>query len=187
MFWKDLGGVLLNFLLENEAKEKTPEFHKGDCGGNLYWKITTYNILRGGLYCPTLVLDIYKEISTYHECQIFEGRRKLLPLPLKPISIEAPFQRWGLAFIGEINPAYSGQHKWILTTTDYFTKWIEVVPTRQATNTMIIEFLLNNIIFRFGFLRKLIIDNAHTFKSNKMVKFCNNYNTILAHSTTYYP
>jgi hypothetical protein len=30
----------------------------------------------------------------------------------------------GLDFIGEIHPASSGQHMWILTATDYFTKWI---------------------------------------------------------------
>eukprot|EP00253_Pinus_taeda_P024642 PITA_24642 len=29
---------------------------------------------------------------------------------------------------------------WILTATDYFTKWIEVIPTRQATN---VSFVIN--------------------------------------------
>ena len=46
--------------------------------------------------------------------------------------------------------------------------------------------MLNNIISIFGFPRKIITDNATTFKSNKMVKFCSNYNIILAHSTAYY-
>ena len=34
---------------------------------------------------------------------------KLLPLPLKPIQVESPFQQLGLDFIGEINPHYSGE------------------------------------------------------------------------------
>ena len=42
------------------------------------------------------------------ECQKFEGKHKLLPLPLIPISVEAPFQQWGLDFIGEIHPPSSG-------------------------------------------------------------------------------
>ena len=52
------------------------------------------------------------------------------PLPLVPISVEAPFKQWGLDFIGEINLVSSGQHKWILIATDFFTKWVEAVPTR---------------------------------------------------------
>jgi len=123
---------------------------KKDCGGHLYWKTTTYKLLRVGFYWPTLFSDVYKEISTCHECQIFEGKRKLKPLPLVPISVEAPFQQWGLDFIGEINPISSGQHKWILTTTDFFTKWVEAVLTRQATNAVIIDFLLSHILSRFG-------------------------------------
>ena len=130
---------------------------------------------------------MYKEVSTYHQCQIFEGKRKLKPLPLVPISVEAPFQQWGLDFIGEINPVSSGQHRWILTATDFFTKWVEAIPTRQVTDTVIIDFLLNHILSRFGCPKRLVTDNAQAFSSSKLVKFCNDYNIILSHSTTYYP
>ena len=46
IYWKYLGGVLLDSLLENEAKKTMKEFHKGDCGGNHSWKVTTNKILR---------------------------------------------------------------------------------------------------------------------------------------------
>jgi transposase InsO family protein len=115
------------------------------------------------------------------------GKKKLLPLPLKPISVEAPFQQWGLDFIGEIHPPSSGQHRWILTATDYFTKWIEVVPSRQATDSVIIKFLENNILSRFGCPRKIITDNAAAFRSKKLIDFCNQYHIGLGHSTAYYP
>eukprot|EP00253_Pinus_taeda_P027517 PITA_27517 len=78
----------------------------------------------------------------------FEGNKKLLPLPLKPIEVEVPLQQWGLDFIGEIHPSSSAQHKWILATTDYFTKWIEVVPTRQAIDYVIMQFLEDHILSR---------------------------------------
>jgi transposase InsO family protein len=108
-------------------------------------------------------------------------------LPLKPIFVEAPFRKWGLDFIEEIHPKTSTQHKWILTATDYFTKCIEAVPTRKATDTIIIQFLENNIFSRFGCPVKIITDNATTFKSKKMDKFSSDYNITLGHSTTYYP
>jgi hypothetical protein len=109
------------------------------------------------------------------------------PLPLNPISVEAPFMQWGLDFIGEIYLPSSAQHRWILTATDYFTKWIEVVPTRKAIDTVIIQFLEINILSRFDCLVNIITENAMSFKSKKMEKFCSDYNITLGHSTSYYP
>jgi hypothetical protein len=130
----------------------------------LNWKTTANKILRTSFYWPTLFEDVHKKVTSYHKCQIFEGKRNLLPLPLNKILVEAPFQQWGLDFIGEIHPPSLGQHRWIFTTTDYFTKCIEVVPTRQATNAMIIKFLETNILSRFGCPRKIITDNTTIFK-----------------------
>jgi hypothetical protein len=94
-------------------------------------------------------------------------------LPLKPIIAHGPFQQCGLDFIGEINPSYSGQHKWILIAIDYFTNWIEAIPTRNATDKVIMEFLEGHIFSRFRCPKKLVIDNAQDFKSNSMIDFFN--------------
>jgi hypothetical protein len=138
LYWKDPGGILLNFLLKEDTEKDIKEFHKGDCGGHHYWTTTAHKILRAGFYWPSIFSDVYKEVSICHECQIFDGKRKLQPLPLKPISIEAPFMQWVLDFIREIHLPSSAQHRWILMATDYFTKCIEAVPTRQATDKVII-------------------------------------------------
>ena len=132
LYWKDLGGILLNCLLENEAQHMTKEFHEGDYGGHHCWKETTNKILRARFYWPSLFSDVYKETTKCHPCQNFKGKRKVVLLPLNLISIEEPFQWWGLYFIGEINTNSSGQHRWTLIATNYFTNWIEVVPTRRA-------------------------------------------------------
>ena len=113
--------MLLNCLLDTKVKEKIDEFHKKDCGGHLFWKTIAYKILRDGFDQTTMFPNIYMEVSTCHECELFEGKRKLKPLPLVPILVEAPFQQWGLDFIGEINHVSFGKHKWILTTIIGFT------------------------------------------------------------------
>jgi hypothetical protein len=58
------------------------------------------NILRVGFYWPRIFSNVSKEISSYHGCQFFYGKRKLQSFPLKPIFVEAPFRQWGLDFIG---------------------------------------------------------------------------------------
>lgn len=103
------------------------------------------------------------------------------------ISVYAPFQQWGLDFISEINPSSSTQHKWILIATDYFSKWIEAIPTRQATYSVIIQFVETNILSCFGCANKIITDNVVTFNSKKMTEFCNKYNIKFGYTTTYYP
>jgi transposase InsO family protein len=106
---------------------------------------------------------------------------------MKSISVEAPFQQWGLDFTREIHPSSSGQHKWILMATDYFTKWIEAMPCRQSTDSVIIKFLETNILSHFGCPRKIIVDNAVALRSKRLIDFCIQYHITLGHSTTYYP
>jgi len=187
LYWKDLGGVFLNCLIKDEAQQVISDFQKGDCGGHLFQKTTSSKILRAGYYWPTLFSDVYKTIMSCHECQVFQGKRKLLPLPLKLVEVNAPFQQWGLDFIREIHPTLLAQHKWILIATNYFTKWIEAIPTRQATNTVIIQFLESNILSCFDCPSKIITDNAAAFKTKKMIDFRSKYKISLIHSTTYYP
>ena len=97
-------GILLNCLLEDEANKISKEFHEGDCDGHHYRKTIVTKILRAEFYWSTMFSDLHKEISSCHNCQIFERKRKLVSLSLKLIFVEDPFQQWGLDFIGEINP-----------------------------------------------------------------------------------
>jgi len=114
------------------------------------------------------------------------GKQQVKSLPLKPVVASSPFQQWGLEFIGEIHPDSSGQHRWILTTIDYFTKWIKSIPTRSASHKVIISFL-EDIIAIFGYPSIIINDNATYFKSETLIKFCEQFGISLIHSTPYYP
>ena len=108
-------------------------------------------------------------------------------LSLKPKHSKGPFQQWGLDFIGEINPHSSGQHIWILASTDYFTKWIEAIPTRKADHNVVNKFLIENIFTRFTCPLKLVIDNAIAFRAKELVEMCDSIGIKLVHSTSYYP
>jgi transposase InsO family protein len=80
----------------------------------------------------------------------------------------------------------TGHHRWILTATDHFTKWIEVIPTRSASHKVIIGFL-EDIMARFGCLNIIITDNVVSFKYEPLIKFCEQFGISLIHSTPYYP
>eukprot|EP00253_Pinus_taeda_P030423 PITA_30423 len=121
------------------------------------------------------------------KCQRFAEKKRLAPLPLIPAFIEESFKQWGLDFVGEINPPSNGQHKWVLTTTDYFTKWVEAILTKKVNDQVVMKFLEENIFSRFGCPIKIIIGNAQVFSSIEFVSFCRKYNVILSHSIAYHP
>jgi ribonuclease HI len=187
LFWKNPIGLLLRCVNQEEAAKVMCELHNSECGGHHYWKTTAHKILRSGYYWPSLFSDVYEFVKTCDKCQRFEGKQQLKSLPLKPIVVTGPFQQWGLDFIGEIHPPSSGQHRWILVATDYFTKWIEAIPTRNANHTVIINFLQENIFARFGCPKRLVTDNAAAFKDKHLVKLCEELGIQLVHSTAYYP
>jgi hypothetical protein len=88
--------------------------------------------------------------------------------------------------LGKFILTSSGQHRWILTTTDYFTKWIETIPTRSASHKVIISFL-EDIIVIFGCPSRIVTDNAASFKVEPLIWFCEQFIIKLIHSTPYYP
>lgn len=47
---------------------------------------------------------------------------------LNPIPVVAPWYHIGIDFIGPISPSSHQGNSYILTITDYFTKFVEAVP-----------------------------------------------------------
>eukprot|EP00253_Pinus_taeda_P011252 PITA_11252 len=131
--------------------------------------------------------DVFYFVKASDKCQRFARRQQLKSLPLKTKHVNGPFQQWGLDFIGEINPHSGGQHKWILVATDYFTKWIEAIPTKSANHQVVIKFLNENIFTRFSCPTKLVIDNAATFKAKELVDMTESMGIQVVHCTSYYP
>jgi hypothetical protein len=187
LYWKDPLGFLLRCLVEIEEEGVIYEFHVRVCGGHHVRQEIAYNILRARYYWHKLFTEVNTRVQNCVPCHLFIGKQKIPSFPLILVKMEAPFQQWGLDFIGEIHPQSNAQHKWILTATDYFTKCVESIPTRNATSSVVISFLEYNILSRFGCPRKIVTDNAQDFKSMTMINFFQKYNIILGHSKTYYP
>jgi transposase InsO family protein len=107
--------------------------------------------------------------------------------PLQPVTVDSPFQQWGLDIIGPINPPSSQQHKYIVIATDYFTRWSEATTLRTVNTSQVIAFLNSHIITRFGIPDCLVFDNASYFSSLEMSNFSLEKGIKLKYSASYYP
>ena len=117
----------------------------------------------------------------------FHRKTKVSSTPFTTSCSRGTFQLWGLDFIGKFSDNSSNGYSWVLTATDYFTKWVEAIPTKSATEKVVMDFLEDKIITRFGVPSKIVTDNAKAFCSAEVSSFCFKYGIILSHSSDYYP
>jgi len=88
--------------------------------------------------------------------------------------------------IGPINPKLSKGNAYIITVSDYFMKWKEVVALRNVDSEKLIHFLKVNILSRFVILEKFIVDKGSIFISSKFTKFCGEYTRSMGKSSIYF-
>jgi len=86
-------------------------------------------------------------------------------MPLQPQVTFESFEKWGTDFVGLVNPP-SKQKSYIIVCTDYLTKWAEKKVIKAATEEKVVEFLRENILYKFGFPRELATDQGSPFTSN---------------------
>lgn len=100
LYRKDNNGVLLRCIDLDQVTNILHEFHDGHSGGHFSPRTTAYKILRARYYRHDIFKDIHAYVRKCIKCSMFAGRQRLLALPLQPIKIEQPFQKWGVDFIG---------------------------------------------------------------------------------------
>jgi len=168
---KNYDVVYLRCLEKEDVNKALSELHDGHVGGNFGGDTTINKVLRDGYYWPTLFKDSHAYARKFPECQKASGREKKPGFPLHMVTIKCPFQQWGLYVIGEINSNSCKLHKYIITTTYYFTRWTKEIPLNIVNEDQVISFLESHIITRFGVPEYLVFDNAKYFSSLKLTEY----------------
>jgi hypothetical protein len=185
LFWVNYDGVFLRCLEHEYVGKVLKEIHDGPTGGHFAGDTTSNKILRVGYYWPTLFKDAHTYARNCKTCQISIGREKRAAISLHPVIVSTPFEKWGLDIIGDITPSSSKQHKYILISTDYFTKWEEVIPLTHVNEKVAIQFI-EHLITRFG-VPSVIFYNAAYFDSTLLMDFSLDKGIIIIYSENYYP
>ncbi|KAH9293932.1 hypothetical protein KI387_040855, partial [Taxus chinensis] len=159
LYKRGYDGTLLRCLNQEESSSVLAEVHSGICGAHMNGIALAKKILRVGYYWPTMESDACHFVK---HCQACQKHGNLIHAPsqaLQSITTPWPFSQWGLDLIGKIRPTSSDGHKFIITATDYFTKWVEAMPLTYVTGSQISKFIFNNLICRFGIPSALVADN----------------------------
>lgn len=82
---------------------------------------------------------------------------------------------------------YQAPDKFILATTDYFSKWVEAIPLREVKTSDVIKFLKHHVVYHFGVPWRIVHDSRPQFVSQSFQRFCNKFRIQSVSSTAYYP
>ncbi|XP_051144093.1 uncharacterized protein LOC127260404 [Andrographis paniculata] len=187
LYKRTFEGILLRCLGPEESIKVMEEVHCGICGAHRAGLHMRWAIHRMGFYWPRIFDDCIRFAKGCQECQRHGPLNHLPIVKLHAMVKPWPFKAWALDVIGKIHPASSKQHSFILVATDYFTKWVEAVPLKNATQKEVIEFILNHIICRFGIPHTLTTDQGLMFIGEKFIEFLAEFNIKLYYSSPYYP
>ncbi|XP_058077176.1 uncharacterized protein LOC131225626 [Magnolia sinica] len=129
---------------------------------------------------------MFKDVIDYakrcHECQIHGD---VIHAPLEDLHQSVAFG--GLDVIGPINLPSAKGKQYILAATDYFSKYIEAIASRNVKEKDIVNFILHAIIYHHDILKRIIIDNDTSFKNRGMEKLCLKFNIHHSFLTPFYP
>ena len=108
------------------------DFHVAISSRHLSGYAIVQKILRAGHFWPTIFRDCILAVRSCHTCQIYDRKIHKPPAPMHPVVSVGPFMKWGIDFM-TCNPPLSWGHCYIIVTVDYFTKWVEAMPTFNNT------------------------------------------------------
>jgi hypothetical protein len=107
------------------------------------------------------------------------------PTPLHPIITVGPLTKWGVDFVN-CNPTLVGGHQHIIAVVNYFTKWVEAMPSIKFNGNTATFFVFNQIITRFGILSENGTDHGSHFQNEMMVELASKMGFKHGHSSPYY-
>jgi ribonuclease HI len=160
LYRQGLDGTLLRCLERDKFEKALHEVHEGIYGTHSSGPILAKKLLRLGYFWPNMEKESYNFVKQCQKCQIHGNLIHAQAQELQLFASTWPFCQWGLDLVGKIHPSSSNGHKFIITATEYFTKWVEAVPLITIIGKHVSSFILNYIICRYGIPQTIMTDNG---------------------------
>lgn len=95
-------------------------------------------------------------------CQLYGTVSHRPTAPFSASQSPCPFAMWGIDLVGPL-PKCAGQKQFLIVAIDYYTKWPEAKPLARIREAEVVQFFMENIVFRFGVPRVIVTDNGSQF------------------------
>ncbi|KAJ1159255.1 hypothetical protein NDU88_011923 [Pleurodeles waltl] len=153
---------------EEFAKQIFHQFHSSLIGGHSGITKTKKSI-GSRFYWPNMTVGIEQWIK---ECDCCQKEQPALRISseLKPIKVKEVWELLGVDLIGPLPTTPTG-NKYILTATDYFSKWVEAFPLKTKTAAEVASRLLS-MYLRHGSPKRVLSDQGRDFVNQHVIQIC---------------
>ncbi|XP_060970947.1 uncharacterized protein LOC115703840 [Cannabis sativa] len=186
MYRRGYSMPLLRCVHQDQAQRLMEEVHEGFCGNHAGGQSLSKKVLRQGFFWPTMIEDSMEYVRRCEKCQKFAKIPRAPPNELTQMQSPWPFAIWGIDLIGQL-PKGKGGVQYAVVAVDYFTKWTEAEPLATITSKKVLDFVVKNIICRFGLPHKLVSDNGTQFDSVLFTNFCIKHGIVKSFSAVSHP
>ena len=125
----------------------------------------TIDKIRKRYYWPKMKQRIIQFVQSCEDCQT---RKKSLEHPsgfMTSITVQHPFERLGIDFIGPFPKSLSG-NKYVIIAVDYCTKWVIAKAIPNSKTKEVVDFFIKRIVLQHGAPSFLISDQGKSLNSN---------------------
>ncbi len=139
--------------------------------------------IRERFFWPGLSKFVKTFCKKCHLCAINKDNPAPNSAPLLPISTIGlvPFDKVAIDILGPFPTAVDGSN-YLVVLQDYFTKWPEAIALKTVESDAIQNWLLSDVIPRYGVFNELVTDQGVQFISRSFQDFCKNLG--IKHKTT---
>ncbi|XP_026436558.1 uncharacterized protein K02A2.6-like [Papaver somniferum] len=169
LYFRTPEGSLSRCVGKLKAQELLNRFHEESCRQT--WGIPLYRRLqRMGVYSPNMAVQA---AVIQDKCEDFQA-------PLKKMEM-------GTRHHWTDKSNFIRTHKYIITATEYSSKWVEAIPLRDYSGTTIATFIKEHIICHFDALMVIRSDNGTSFVNQTVKELLDQCGINFHTSTVYYP
>ena len=108
-------------------------------------------------------------------------------MPLNPQMTLQPFAKWAIDFVGPIKPQGKTGARYIITATEYPTRWAKAQPVKDCMATTAAKFLFEHILTRFRCPKILMSDRGTNFLNLTINVLAERFQVYHQKSTGYHP
>ncbi|KAL1269216.1 hypothetical protein QQF64_031505 [Cirrhinus molitorella] len=130
--------------------------------------------------------DVWEYLKGCEVCQRYKSSNTKPSGFMQSSQVPTPGHTLGMDLMGPF-PTSKKKNTYLFVLVDYYTKWVEMFPLRDAKTQKIVKILREEVFTRWGVPKYLVSDRGPQFTSNVLAELCKTWGCVQRLTTSYHP